>query len=376
MAGLYLHIPYCKQACSYCDFHFSTQTRSKGSMVSALVMELKLREGFFGGKKTLQTIYLGGGTPSLLSQSELVQLWEAIHQQFEGLEEAEVTLEANPDDLTLEYLSFLKDLGVNRLSIGVQSFVQKELEWMNRSHTSEQAIQCVKEAQRAGFTNISIDLIFGTPHTDLPTWKEQVKQAIDLMVPHLSIYALTVEEKTALHHWLKKDSFRLPADQVAKEQFLDAHELLTSAGFDHYELSNYAVPGAEARHNSSYWAGTPYLGIGPSAHSFNGSHRFANRANNAQYIKQVREGVIPLQWEEKLDLKDQYNEYVMTQLRTAKGISISYIKNQFGKLIEEEFGLQLKKWEKSGLMEKRRDYWILTPEGWWMSDGIIRELFD
>ena len=376
MAGLYLHIPYCKQACSYCDFHFSTGLQSKGAMVEALITELKLRKDFFGDPVVLQTIYLGGGTPSLLSSRELEQLWEAIHLQFDIEEEAEITLEANPDDLTPEYLSFLKDLGINRLSIGIQSFLSEELAWMNRSHTVGQALQCIKDAQAVGFSALSIDLIFGTPYTDLDIWRQQLQQAIELKIPHLSVYALTIEEKTALHHWVSKDTIHLPEDQVAKTQFLEAHKRLTSVGYDHYELSNYALPGAQAQHNSAYWAGIPYLGLGPSAHSFKGSHRFSNIAQNARYIQQLKKGILPIQLTEELTPKDQYNEYVMTQLRTAKGISVSYVQQQFGKRIEEEFGRELANWEALGLMEKKEDHWVLTPEGWWVSDGIIRELFD
>ena len=376
MAGLYLHIPYCKQACSYCDFHFSTRMQSKGAMVAAIIKELKLRQDFLANGSVLQSIYLGGGTPSLLTSGELEELWVAVHQQFKVAEEAEITLEANPDDLGREYLAFLKDLGINRLSIGIQSFLQEELTWMNRTHTAAQALTCVKDAQAIGFSAISIDLIFGTPYTDRTTWSQQVQQAAQLGVPHLSIYALTVEEKTALHHWVNKDSFSLPEDQVAKTQFLDAHEYLTSEGYDHYELSNYALPGSYAKHNSAYWSGIPYLGLGPSAHSFNGTHRFSNIANNARYMQQVAEGISPVQLSEKLTPRDLYNEYIMTQLRTIKGISVSYLQQQFGKLVEVEFGRQLEKWEAMGLMEKREDNWVLTAEGWWVSDGIIRKLFD
>lgn len=375
MAGLYIHIPYCRQACSYCDFHFSTGLQSKGSMVSAIIAELNLRKGFFGDSVALQTIYLGGGTPSLLSSAELEQLWEAIHHQFDVKEDAEITLEANPDDLTLAYLTFLKSLGINRLSIGIQSFLQEELTWMNRSHTSAQALRCIEDAQAVGFSALSIDLIFGTPYTDRNTWNQQVQQAVQLGVPHLSVYALTVEEKTPLHHWVNKDTVRLPADQVAKTQFLDAHVYLTSQGYDHYELSNYAFPGSYAKHNSAYWAGVPYLGVGPSAHSFNGTHRFSNLTNNAHYIRLLKEGTLPIQLTEELTPRDRYNEYIMTQLRTAKGISVAYLQQQFGKLIEEEFGSFLGKWEAEGFLVKKEDHWVLTPEGWWVSDGIIRELF-
>ncbi len=344
-------------------------------MVEALIREIQLRKDFFGGKSSLETVYFGGGTPSVLPEQALGKIWDTLHQVFNVAENAEITLEANPDDLHKSHVYFLESLGINRLSIGIQSFIPEELAWMNRSHTATQAIQCVGDAQDLGIPNISVDLIFGTPFTDLVGWNRQLRQVEEMGVPHVSLYALTVEEKTALHHWLKKDAFPLPEDNLAKSQFLASHHSLEAVGFSHYELSNYAKAGFYSRHNSAYWSGEPYLGIGPSAHSFDGKMRMANVAHNMRYMKRLNEGLLSLEWEEELSEKDRYNEYLMTQLRTAKGISSTYLQRNFGKNIEEEHKDLLIKWKGKGWIEQRGSSWVLSPEGWWMSDGIIRELF-
>ena len=345
-------------------------------IVEALVREIQLREDFFGKKTSLETVYFGGGTPSILPEKALGKIWDNIQQVFDIAEGAEITLEANPDDLNKPHLHFLKSLGINRLSIGIQSLVPEELNWMNRSHTVLQAIQCIEDAQDKGISNISVDLIFGTPYTDLGKWQEQLKQVVEMDVPHISLYALTIEEKTALHNWLKKDSFPLPDDALAKSQFLTSHYSLEAVGYSHYELSNYAKEGFFSRHNSAYWSGEPFLGIGPSAHSFDGKTRMANVAHNSRYSNQLKKGFFPFEWEEELSEKDRYNEYIMTQLRTAKGISSAYLRKNFGKDIEEEHENLLIGWKDKGWIEQRGTSWVLSPEGWWMSDGIIRELFD
>ena len=335
---------------------------------------MELRRGFVEDQ-SLQTLYLGGGTPSVLPESQLSHIWEGIHSLFSLSEKAEITLEANPDDLSPKRLKFYQSLGINRLSIGVQSFLQEELIWMNRSHSVQQALDCVRSAQDIGIENISIDLIFGTPHTDRQQWQQQLETAIDLGVSHLSLYALTVEEKTALSHWVTAGTIQLPEDSLAAQQFFDSHDILEAAGYVHYELSNYALPGFRSQHNSAYWEGIPYLGVGPSAHSFKPAYRSANIANNALYMKYLAEGKSTVDYEEYLGLEEQYHEYIMTQLRTAKGISPSFIEEKFDGDFLEKNHHKLQKWIQQGYMFMEEGYYKLSPRGWWVSDGIIRSLF-
>ncbi|MEM1220964.1 MAG: radical SAM family heme chaperone HemW, partial [Bacteroidota bacterium] len=283
MAGIYLHIPFCKQACHYCNFHFSTSLRKKTEMVEALLREIDLRHDYLSDRQ-LRSIYLGGGTPSLLTGSELEQLFERIDQYFTIAPDAEITLEANPDDLSREYLSALAKSPVNRLSIGVQSFFAEDLAFMNRAHTAEEADRCIRLAQDAGFSNMSIDLIYGSPTTPLEHWIQNLEKSIALGVPHLSTYALTVEPKTALEHFVAKGKVPAPKDEHMEEQFMAMLDRLEAAGYEHYEISNWAKPGHYAVHNTSYWQGIPYLGIGPSAHSYDGQSRQWTIANNARYM--------------------------------------------------------------------------------------------
>ena len=344
-------------------------------MSKAIVKEMELRRVFLEEYGSLSTIYLGGGTPSVLAKGQLSHIWEGIHRIFSLSPEVEITLEANPDDLSRDRLQFYKSLGVNRLSIGIQSFLPEELEWMNRSHSVRQALECVNEAQDLGIENISVDLIFGTPFTDREQWRSQLEIAIELGVYHLSLYALTVEEKTALSHWVSVDKIQLPEDSLAAQQFFDSHEILEAAGYKHYELSNYAIPGRISQHNSAYWAGIPYLGVGPSAHSFKPAYRTANIANNALYLKSLSEGKSPVDYEEHLGMEEQFHEYIMTQLRTAKGISASFIEEKFGRDFQEKNHDQLQQWIHQGYMFIEEGYHKLSPRGWWVSDGIIRSLF-
>ncbi|MEM7656197.1 MAG: radical SAM family heme chaperone HemW, partial [Bacteroidota bacterium] len=288
MPGVYLHIPYCRKACTYCDFQFLTQLKQKGEMAQALAQEAALRQDFFGQAVELDTLYIGGGTPSVLSPEELETLLTQVQQIFPLKAGGELTLEANPDDLTQPYLEALQTAGVNRLSIGIQSFDAEDLRQMNRSHTAEQAMACVNLAKDAGITNVSVDLIFGLPGRNLSDWEANVQQAIELGVPHLSVYALSVEQKTVLHHQVEKGKVVLPGDESYAAQFLHAHEWLTAAGYEHYELSSYALPGMRSRHNSSYWKGEPYLGLGPSAHAYDGQQRYWNLANNARYLQHLQ----------------------------------------------------------------------------------------
>jgi oxygen-independent coproporphyrinogen-3 oxidase len=332
MAGIYLHIPFCKQACHYCDFHFSTSLQSREALIKALLREAELQKNFFSsghGSAVLDTLYYGGGTPSLLPADEIKKLMDTLREYFPVSPSAEVTLEANPDDLTGEKIRGLKEAGINRLSIGVQSFRDSDLRFMNRAHNASEAESSVKRAQDAGITNISIDLIYGVPGLDNAGWKYNLEQAFALDVPHLSCYALTVEEKTALSHMIRTGKTVAPDDSQAEAHFLFLAEEAPKHDFIHYEISNLAREGFHSRHNSSYWSGEPYLGLGPSAHSYNGRNRSWNIRNNPLYIQSISSGKIPSETE-TLTTEQRFNEQVMISLRTKEGIDLEKINHQFG----------------------------------------------
>ena len=344
-------------------------------MVKAIQQELALRKGFFSPDTTLKTIYFGGGTPSVLSEKELASILETIHKHFSISDEAEVTLEANPEDITPEKLGHWKKAGINRLSIGIQSFHDEHLKWMNRLHSGEQAMTSVRMAQQAGIENITIDLIMGIPEMNNEQWEENLTKACSLGTPHMSVYALTVEPKTALSHQVKKQLVRLPEEEDVSWQFLKTHEWLTSAGYQHYEISNYSLAGQHSRHNSAYWDRKAYLGIGPSAHSFLANSRSWNVANNAKYLQALAQEELPTAETENLDSSDVYHEYIMTGLRKATGISDQRVKNHMGFSLKEKFSEEIRKWEVKGLCRWEGDQLSLTPEGWIIADHLITELF-
>ena len=326
MAGIYLHIPFCKKACHYCNFHFSTSSRLQQPLVQALLKEIELQKQYL--TQPVETIYFGGGTPSILPAENIAQLLHFIHLHFTVTPGAEITLEANPDDITGEKLEAWKHAGINRLSIGIQSFSQADLDWMNRAHNAQQATACINLAKQHGFSNLTIDLIYGTPTLSDAQWQQNVAMAIELGIPHLSCYALTVESKTALEKLIQKKKLAAVENEKQAHHFELLMQWMEDAGYEQYEISNFAKPGYRSRHNSSYWQGTPYLGIGPSAHSYNGSSRQWNAANNALYIKTVEQGIVPFEIEH-LTTKQQVNEYIMTALRTMEGISTETLK-KFG----------------------------------------------
>lgn len=346
-----------------------------GDMVDAILQEAELRQDFLEPSSPLHSLYFGGGTPSVLSPQELSRLIQGVKQHYPLAPAAEITLEANPDDLTKAYLSHLLESGINRLSIGTQSFREPDLQWMNRSHDAEQAIQSVSRAQHLGFHNISIDLIFGLPNMDLDAWKANLEQAISLDIPHLSVYALTVEEKTALDVQVRQGKVLIPQDEAYKEQFLMAHTCLEQAGYQHYELSNYAKPGRQAVHNSNYWNRVPYLGLGPSAHGFDGNVRYWNQANNSRYLKSLTQGHIPSEGQERLSLVDHYHEYLMTHLRRDCGIDAALIQHAWMEDWEDQFAPILQKYQSEGLMQRTDKRYVLSPEGWIISDRITADLF-
>ncbi|HKK79584.1 MAG TPA: radical SAM family heme chaperone HemW [Phaeodactylibacter sp.] len=379
MAGIYFHIPFCKQACHYCNFHFSTSLRYKEEMVRAMLCELEARQSYLPDE-SLSSIYFGGGTPSLLAESDLMAFFEAIDRHFRLSPNAEITLEANPDDLQPEKLAALRRSPVNRLSIGIQSFSEEDLRFFNRAHDEREARRCLSLARDAGFEDLTIDLIYGSPTTHHTQWADNLAIAFEHEVPHLSCYALTVEPRTALDHFIKKGKAPAVDEEQAARQFDYLINATQAAGYEQYEISNFALPGRYAVHNSNYWTGVPYLGIGPSAHSFDGESRQWNVANNAKYLKAVRSGhpldeAEGLLYErEALSAEDRYNEYVMTGLRTKWGVRLDKI-SRFGPAFQKHFLRYAAPLIAAGKLERQGDTFFLPPGSRFMADGIAAELF-
>ncbi|SHE85629.1 oxygen-independent coproporphyrinogen-3 oxidase [Flavobacterium fontis] len=373
MSGIYLHIPFCKQACHYCDFHFSTSLKKKEALVAMMAREMVLRNHWMGDQTVIETIYFGGGTPSLLTIPELLFLIETIYQHFEVVDQPEITLEANPDDLTPDYLHALAQTPVNRLSIGVQSFFEEDLQLMNRAHNAQEALACLQLATTL-FDNITLDLIYGIPGLTHEKWLANIQTALDLGVPHISSYALTVEPKTALHSFVQKGIIPNPDDGQAQEQFLLLMDQLEAAGFVHYELSNFGKEGFFSKNNSAYWLGKPYIGIGPAAHSFNGTQRGWNISNNTKYIQALEAHELPIELE-TLSLTDRYNEYVMTGLRTIWGVDLHRLETEFGPRFKTYFLQQAEAHLEDHLLFIDGDIVRTTRKGKFLSDGIASDLF-
>ncbi len=372
MAGIYIHIPFCKQACHYCDFHFSTSLKKKDDMMEALISEIEIRKNEFKDEE-VGTIYFGGGTPSILSSEEIKILIDAVYENYYVIQNPEITLEANPDDLSKEKIIELSNSFVNRLSIGIQSFFEKDLKLMNRAHNVEEAKECLSIATRY-FENISIDLIYGIPNTTSDEWIENIQTALSFGVPHISSYALTVEPKTALQSFIEKGIIDDVNDELAQEQFLILVDELDKAGFVHYELSNFGKENFFSKNNSAYWQGKKYLGIGPSAHSFNGKERSWNVANNAIYIKKIKEKELPSEIEE-LSITDRYNEYVMTGLRTVWGVDFKRIELEFGMNFLKYLKMQSEKFIIQDLLYIENNTLRTTKKGKFLTDGIASDLF-
>tara|TARA_B110000046_G_scaffold186025_1_gene231561 strand:+ start:7206 stop:8339 length:1134 start_codon:yes stop_codon:yes gene_type:complete len=372
MSGIYIHIPFCKQACFYCDFHFSTSLKKKDDMIAALVKEIEIRKEELQNT-VIETIYFGGGTPSVLSVDEIQQLIDAVYQNHTVVEHPEITLEANPDDLSEAKIIELSKSPINRLSIGIQSFFEKDLKLMNRAHNSEEAKESLSLATQY-FNNISVDLIYGIPDCTNEEWKENIQTALSFGVPHISSYALTVEPKTALADFIKKGIIKNVDDEKAQEQFNILMEKLTNANFVHYETSNFGKENFFSRNNSSYWLGKSYLGIGPSAHSFDGKKRSWNLRNNTKYIKSIQQNQLPIE-RETLSKTDRYNEYIMTGLRTIWGISLKKIRNDFGEKYVMYLESQAKKHIEQELLYIENQVLKTTQKGKFLSDGIASDLF-
>ena len=373
MAGIYLHIPFCKQACTYCNFHFTTSQRYKNEFVKAIIKEIDLQKDFLRNE-SIATIYFGGGTPSLLTIEEACLVLEKIKKEFSLEKNIEITLEANPDDISKEKLLGWKDIGINRLSIGIQSFFEEDLVWMNRAHNQQQAYKCIEDSLAAGFDNISIDLIYGSHLLSDERWEKNIETSINYKIPHLSCYALTVEEKTPLHKQiLLKKTVDVDPDKQARH-FMILMEKLKQNGYEHYEVSNFAMPGFRSRHNSSYWQGKKYLGLGPSAHSYDGIIRKWNVANNIKYIESINKGVVESETE-VLTETQKFNEYIMISLRTKEGLNLETIKTNWGEDKLTTMKSRLQKFKEHNLVNAAGTTIQLTNEAMLMADGIASDLF-
>lgn len=373
MAGIYIHIPFCRVACHYCNFHFSTSLKGKNDFLEALLKEMHLQQDYLQSE-TVETIYFGGGTPSLLQTEELNRVLENIYALFKVDSAPEITLEANPDDITAEKATAWKQAGVNRLSIGVQSFFDEDLRWMNRAHAAGQAEQGIRLVQDSGIYNITIDLIYGTPTLTDEHWEHNLNKAIDLGIPHLSCYALTVEQGTALEVMIRKNKVQAADQEVQARQFIQLMQYMQDAGYEHYEISNFCKPGWRSRHNSAYWNGKKYLGLGPSAHSFNGESRQWNIAGNALYAHALRTGQVPFEQEVLTD-RQRMNEYIMTALRTMEGIDLTYVKNLYGEQEVQRLLRESRKYIDQHKILRHDNRLQLTMEGKLFADGIAAELF-
>ncbi|WP_405608174.1 radical SAM family heme chaperone HemW [Polaribacter sp. Asnod1-A03] len=372
MAGIYIHIPFCKQACFYCDFHFSTSLKKKEEMISCLVKEIEIRKDELQNE-IIETIYFGGGTPSVLNTDEINLLIETVYKNHTVIENPEITLEANPDDLSEEKIIAFSKTAINRLSIGVQSFFEKDLKLMNRAHNTSEAKNCLQIATKY-FKNISLDLIYGIPDCTNEEWRANIQTALSFDIPHISSYALTVEEKTALDTLIKKGKIKNIDEEKAEEQFHILIEELKKVNFIHYELSNFGKEGFFSKNNTAYWSGKSYLGIGPSAHSFNGKQRSWNVRNNPKYIKSIKENKLPIE-RETLTKTDGYNEYVMTGLRTILGVSLNKVTNNFGEKYTIYLEKQSDKFIKQDLLYIENRILRATEKGKFLTDGIASDLF-
>lgn len=377
MSGIYIHIPFCKQACHYCDFHFSTSMKKKDEMVLALAKEIGMRKNELldsaRSDNEIETIYFGGGTPSVLSNDEIKFLISEVYKNYKVSENPEITLEANPDDLSAERILELSKSPINRLSIGIQSFYEEDLKMMNRAHNSAEAKKCLEEATKY-FDNISLDLIYGIPGMSDEMWKQNIETALSFGIPHISSYALTVEPKTALSKLIQTGKIAEPQDEAASNHFMILVERLQKNGFIHYELSNFGKENYFSKNNSAYWLGKKYIGIGPSAHSYDGIKRGWNIANNSLYLKAIQNNELPIETE-VLTVSDRYNEYIMTGLRTIWGVSLERIENEFGLEYLNYLEKQSQKFLNDDLLSIENNILKPTPKGKFLTDGIASDLF-
>ena len=373
MAGIYIHIPFCKHKCNYCNFYSLASTRFMDQVADAIISEIIQRKNYLE-EQTVETIYFGGGTPSLIETSDIEKILNTIVKHFKVEPDAEITLEANPDDLTCEKLTELKNAGINRLSIGIQSFKQEDLDFLSRTHSSQQVTQCIVDAHYAGFHNLSIDLIYGIPTLTDEGWNENLRKAFTYGIPHISAYSLTVEDKTPLEFMIRKGKMKPVDENLSLSHYNILSRMMREHGYEHYEVSNFCLPGAYSRHNTAYWQGKPYLGLGPSAHSYNGISRCWNVANLANYIESVNAGKVKSE-QELLSPVTQLNEYIMISLRTMWGCNLVEVKRKFGMERAEELLHDALTFIESEKMIYQDGKLILTPEGRLFADGISAELF-
>ncbi len=374
MAGIYIHIPFCKQACTYCNFHFSVSLKNKTAFIDALLKEINTQQNFISDKN-IETIYFGGGTPSILITEELSSIFDALVKNFSIDENAEITLEANPDDITKNILKDWKGVGINRLSVGLQSFNETELKWMNRAHNATQSLQCLDDITEAGFDNYSVDLIYGSPLQSNEDLKNNFELIAERNIPHISCYALTVENGTILNKLIKENKSPVIDNERQAEQFYYLLEMMKNTGYEQYEISNFSKPNYRSKHNSSYWKSKPYYGFGPSAHSYNGKDtRRWNISNNGLYIQSLDKNIVPYE-EEILTLKDCINEFVMISLRTVEGINLKTFEQQFGLQEVERILKTAEKFIVQNKIEVSNSYLRLTNEGKYFADGIAGDLF-
>ena len=372
MAGIYIHIPFCKRRCIYCDFFSTTQSEKKSAYVHTLCQELDMRKDYLEGED-IETIYLGGGTPSQLTQEELEEIFSSLYNIYKVKEDAEITLEANPDALTPEYIHILRTLPINRISMGIQTFQEETLKLLHRRHTAQQAIEAFQRCRDTGFQNISIDLMYGLPGETLDTWKQDLQQAIALHPEHISAYHLIYEEGTALWKLREQHQVEEADEDLSVALFRTLIEELTHAGYEHYEISNFCLPDLHSRHNSSYWTGKKYLGCGPSAHSFNGISRQWNVASLDKYIQAIEQGKLDYEIEE-LDIYTRYNDFVITTIRTHWGMSLSHLRSIYGENLYQYCLRMAKPHLAQGVLEIKEDTLKLTKEGIFISDGIMSDL--
>lgn len=372
MAGLYIHVPFCTKRCLYCDFFSNTEMKFKASFVEAVIREIELRKTYIGNEP-LETVYFGGGTPSQLHANDFSRIFDAIYRNFEIEDCSEITLEANPDDMTPAYVRSLRTLPFNRISMGVQSFQEKDLRFLNRRHNREQALQAVACCKENGFHNISIDLIYGLPGQTLPEWEENLDEALRLDIPHLSAYHLIYEEGTALYKKMKAGTVRPVDEEVSVAFFSTLIDKLEKAGYHHYEISNFARPDFYSKHNSSYWTGKKYLGIGPSAHSYNQENRTWNVSSLPLYLKGMDEGKPDMEIE-TLDSRTRYNDFIITRLRTMWGLPLTDVETQFGQEKRLYCEKQAAPYLRQGLLSLSDSVLRLTRQGIFVSDGIMSDL--
>lgn len=372
MAGIYIHIPFCRQKCYYCDFYKTVNTSLQHDFIKALKSEANIRKNYLNNEN-VETIYFGGGTPSVLSEKEIAEILEVMSKEFNVSSAAEITLEANPDDLTTDYLKDIKKVGINRLSIGIQSFQNRHLEKMNRRHDSAQAVGAIENAAKIGFSNLSADLIYGLPDLTQKEWEESLNTMFSLPVKHLSAYHLTYHEGTPFYTWLKKGTLKELKEAESVDQFNTLIDISVANGFEHYEISNLAKDQLYSRHNTAYWMGTKYLGLGPSAHSFDGNSRRWNSSHVEAYIKALANNNSYFE-EEILNETDQYNEYILTRIRTKWGVSEKEIEQRYGVQTAQYFSNQLAKYKQAGVLQINDQAITLTRKGLFISDEIMADL--